>query len=510
VDAPTSEPEAAEPPAPRAGAPERLGWAEVAVAVAVFVGFCALVLARPPALLEPDDYAYRASIVALTEGNVTLTDAQYQQLRARLLAQDATTDVGAAGRGGPFGAGGIAQWLHLDDGRWISEKNPGYPYLAAPFDRVGLLRIAPLFFGALAALALFFGGRRWLGRWGGTWASALYLSSGAALVFAWRATMPSFTDASLVAVGAGSLLWAFLSDDRSTRRRTAVGLLGFVALEAAVAVRYTNVVFLVVAALVSLLAARRSGFGWSALAWWFGSIVALVGLLLGFDARYYGSALRTGYTSGEITFSLGSVGPNLVHMPVHLVRTMPLVLLAAVAVVWIAVRLVVRAGEARARRDAAVGASLAAGWLGLWALYAAYDWTVGQAAGGEGLSVHTIRFYVPALGTLALLGAWTLSRLRTWLAAAALVVLLALGVATFGMLADATPPPGGPGGRPGGGGFPGPPGGPGGVPGGPGGAPGAPGGPGGVGGPFPGGGPPPGFTPPGGFPGGPPPTGPPR
>ena len=40
------------------------------------------------------------------------------------------------------------------NGRWISEKDPGYPFLAAPFQELGVIRWAPLFFGALACLGL--------------------------------------------------------------------------------------------------------------------------------------------------------------------------------------------------------------------------------------------------------------------------------------------------------------------------------------------------------------------
>jgi hypothetical protein len=69
--------------------------------------------------------------------------------------------------------------------------------LAAPFEALGIIRWAPLFYGALACLGLFIGARRWLGHFGGLAAVGLYCSSGAALAFAWRDYMPTFTDASL-------------------------------------------------------------------------------------------------------------------------------------------------------------------------------------------------------------------------------------------------------------------------------------------------------------------------
>ena len=68
--------------------------------------------------------------------------------------------------GGP--AGQVPnQWVELPGARYISEKDAGYPFLAAPFETLGIIRWAPLFYGALACLGLFIGARRWLGRFGG-------------------------------------------------------------------------------------------------------------------------------------------------------------------------------------------------------------------------------------------------------------------------------------------------------------------------------------------------------
>ena len=314
------------------------GRVEVLVAVLAFSAMCVAVLVRSAQLLEPDDLAYRASIIALTHGHLlSLTNAEYQAL---------LTELSNAG------GQGIAQWVHTASGTWISEKNPGYPFLAAPFQMLGLLRAAPLFYGALGCLGLFVGARRWLGRWGGTWAVVLFCSSGAALAFGWRPTMPTFTDASLIAAGAGALLWAMLATERSVRRRTVVGLLAFVSLEAAVVVRYTNVVLLAVAVLAALLVFRRVALPRRTIAVWVGSVVVLFAGILGFDYLAYGSALTTGYSTGEITFSLSSVVPNLQHLPAPLVKSMPMVVLALGALGWMAARgvLSLRRGSDGARR----------------------------------------------------------------------------------------------------------------------------------------------------------------
>src|ERR1700760_1770503 len=421
----------------RPARPGRVGHLEVALALAAFAVLCVVALRVHPLLVEPDDSAYRASIVAVTLGHFfTLSPAQVQALVTRL-----GTSVGR-GPGGP-----IIQWVQLANGRWISEKDPGYPYLAGPFQALGLIRLAPLFFGALASLGLFAGGRRWLGRYGGTVAVALYCSSGAALLFAWRDYMPTFTDASLAAAGTGALLWAMLAGDAPDRRRTGWGLAGFVALEAATFVRYTDVVILACAVLVlaAALIWRWSVLPAGAGRWWLGSVALFGAGVAIFDALIYGGPLRSGYRPGEIQFSLSAVGPNLAYLPARLIEAMPMLLLGLLA------RVAIVAGWARqrddqgpqadlARRDLAVGLALGASWAGMWGLYAAYTWTA--RAGWSGPSLPLIRFYLPALGSIALLAAWPLLRGGRWLAGrvrwaavavpvAALAVLFGLGIWSF-------------------------------------------------------------------------------
>jgi len=475
----------------------RPGLAEVLVALACFAVLCGAALARPVKLLEPDDYAYRASIVALTEGNVRLTEGQYKDLALYLREQDA--------RAGLRASQGIAQWTQLAGGARISEKNPGYPVLAAPFAAAGVVRLAPLLYGGLGCLALFAGGRRWLGAWGGTFAVGLFCSSGAALSFAWRVWMPTFTGAALIAAGAGALLWAALAGEARSRWRVVAGLLGFLALEAAMLVRYTDAVALAVA-LVAVLAVWRFAPGSlprRALAWWLGSAVLAVALVLAWNALVYGGATATGYASGVVAFGLGAINGNLDRMPRLLVETMPACLLALASLVWMIGRSLwlrrtapegeVRPSRAAAHRDLAVAAALTAAWWGMWALYFTYYWTAmgggpggaggpmgaglpggmgplggvgGSGPAGAGNAVHLVRFFVPALAPIALLGAWALVRLPRWVGLAAVAAFFGLGLWSYADMtaADARGGimggmPGGPGGLPGGappgGGMPG-------------------------------------------------------
>ena len=425
--------------------PARWRRPEVLVAVLGFLGFCAIVLSHATALLEPDDYAYRASIVALSQGHVLLSNAQYQALAHYLSAH---------------GESGIAQWHHLASGRWISEKNPGYPFFAVLFYTAKVLRLAPLFYGALACVGLYLGAKAWLGRWGGTFAVWAYCFSGAALVFAWRATMPSFTDASLIAAGAGGLLWSALRRDASTRRRLLVGLASFLALEGAVFIRYTDVIELVVAVVAVIVFARSMRIPRTTLFVWLGSVVVFGAFVLGFNDWAYGHPTSTGYSAGEITFSLSALWPNLRLMPGQLARSLPVYLIAALAAVAIVANaLRTRRAEtperSSGRRDLAVGATLLAGWLSMWLLYFTYTWTAGMAGrgpgGGGGDTVHLIRFYLPALGLIALLAAWLFTRLHSTLSWSLLGALVVAALFSFYSMAGA----GAAGGRFPGGQFPG-------------------------------------------------------
>jgi hypothetical protein len=194
---------------------------------------------------------------------------------------------------------------------------------------------------------------------------------------------------------------------------------------------------------------------------------------LAFNDWAYGHATSTGYSAGEITFSLSAFWPNLRLMPGQLARALPLYVLAIVAVVaivanWLRSRRTSTLARSNGRRDIAVAAVLLAGWLGMWLLYFTYTWTADIASGGPGgvgggggggNTVHLIRFYVPALGLIALLAAWLFSRVSKVLSWGVIGALVVAALFSFYAMAGAGAaggfPGGGPGGFPGGGHFPG-------------------------------------------------------
>ena len=280
-------------------------------------------------------------------------------------------------------------------------------------------------------------------------AVSLFCFSGAALFFAWRDYMPTFTDASLIAAGTGALLWAVLAAEATARRRAWAGLAGFAALKAAVFVRYTDIVVLgcAVAAVAVAWRLRSARLPTAALAWWLGSVAVFGAGMAVFNDAVYGGPLKSGYQPGEVTFSFSALLPNLRYMPAHLVEAMPVLVPGLAGLGWITwrrVRLRRADGEiaAVARRDFAVGLALAASWFGVWGLYAAYTWTAHPGL----TTLQAVRFYVPAIGAMALLGAWLAVRVprrasTAAVASAALVTAtLGLGAWSFNEMRETTPP----------------------------------------------------------------------
>lgn len=439
-----------------------LRWAPLAVAIAFFVAFSAAVLSQPEKMIEPDPYAYRASIVALQDGNLTLTQEQYDALSTRLQQ----TELG----------GGIAQWRLRADGVWVSEKNPGYPFLVVGFDAAKAIRLAPIFYGALAAVGLWLAGSRWARRsstigssrwsaeWGGTFAVGAYFSCALAMVMAWRSTMPTFTDASLVACGLGLFVWAAITFERSKRFRTIVGALAFLSFGLAFFVRYTNIVVLGIAAVAAVWVClrRRWGLGWQTLVWWAIASLPPVVAALAYNASVFDGPFSTGYRSTDVQFSAGAIPDNLSIMPKRLLQAMPIWVLGLAAVaILVATQITIAISTRRDRATAAhesntsdgppspaaierwVGTVLVATWGALWLLYAAYEWTArmgggpggaGGPMGGSGMAqpvYSTVRFYLPALGAIALLVAWLFARLPAAIGLVVLVALFAFGVHEF-------------------------------------------------------------------------------
>jgi hypothetical protein len=208
--------------------------------------------------------------------------------------------------------------------------------------------------------------------------------------------------------------------------------------------RASNVLGCAVAAVLALRWLRAASLPPGALGWWLGSVALFGTGVAVFDDVVYGGALSSGYRPGEVTFSLTAVSANLRYAPGHLIQAMPMLVPGLAALAGITVRRVrLRRADSEpgraARADFAVGLALAASWLSVWGLYATYTWTARPGIGAW----QTARFYVPAIGAIALLGAWLVRRapgmadrprwvpLAALSSAAVVVTMLALGAWSF-------------------------------------------------------------------------------
>jgi hypothetical protein len=171
---------------------------------------------------------------------------------------------------------------------------------------------------------------------------------------------------------------------------------------------------------------------------WLASVAVFGATVAIFDDLVYGGPLTTGYGSGEIAFDLGAIVPNLRSVPAQLIEGMPMLVLGLVALAWIGMRAHATrrtSGPAAevARRDLWIGLALALSWFAVWGLYSAYTWTTDPT----NVTVQVVRFYVPAIGAISLLGAWLVTRIRgpAWLAgltaAAVITAMFGLGVSSF-------------------------------------------------------------------------------
>ncbi len=421
----------------------------VLIAIVSFVVLCNVALSQSPKMIEPDPYAYRASISALADGNVNLTTQQYMELSIKL----SKTALG----------GGIMQWHQLGDGQWISEKNPGYPYLAVIFQKFGGLRITPLIFGTLGCLGLWFGALRWIGRWGAAFSVSLYCSASASMVFAWRESMPTFTDTSLLACGTGLLMWSVLSVEKTLRLRMGIGALAFFSFGLATFVRYSNVTVLAIALAFAAISciSTRWGLPKRVFLVWVFVVLACVGMLLWFNDTFYGSVFSTGYQNryagGEFTFS--SIPTNVRAMPIRVIEAMPVFLVAIASVAYLiwdewkergtrtalnedvgltgsAAGIDNSGDESRANRviDRWMFVFLVASWVSTWGLYLMFAANAKLSLGASlfGVGNYTFsRMFVPALAPIVLLAAWLLIRIPLGIAFLTLLVLLFFGIGDF-------------------------------------------------------------------------------
>ena len=359
---------------------------------------CIVVLAAPAKLPEPDDWSYRAQLEALRMGHVTLDATQFSAVELAMRRQ----------------GGAANQWVRLPGGRYLSEKNPGYCFLAAPFFLLGLIRLAPLAFLALGCAALWLAGRRLSNELGACAAVLLFLASPAVLVMAARPYMPTAAELSLVAAGLGFYAYCALAKEEPMRRRAWLGALAFALAGTAVPVRFTSALGLVLLAAHACLFMRANAVPARVLLLWACAAALPLALLAVYNVVVFGAPLAHAYAYSHrmIAFTIAALADNLKLGPARewwAMPALPLAVIATGAYGWLR-----PAGTRFALLFAAVLASY-------WVAWAMYGWT---SMAYRAHVMVTIRPLLPAVGAVALLGGPLLSR-RWPLAALALVAVCA-------------------------------------------------------------------------------------
>jgi len=192
---------------------------------------------------SPIDYAYRASIVALTQEHLlTLTNVQYQELLQQLSS----------------GAEWVSRSGCIRPPALDQQKNPA-TRPCAPFQALGILRVAHCSTGHWRCGPLLWRPAGGSAAGAGTWA----VCCSAARERHWLRV--AGYDAHLHRrlpdrCRRRSVLWNSASPQRHSPPTRGRRLARVVAIEAAVLVRYTNVAILAVAVLAVLLVLRRASF----------------------------------------------------------------------------------------------------------------------------------------------------------------------------------------------------------------------------------------------------------
>ncbi len=303
------------------------------IAILGFVLAAAMVVVLPRAVVDPDSTAYRCAMDNLASGQIAVDSAEHWEQVARV----------AEGRGR------LLNFVQHREQRWILEKAPGFVFLAMPACLLGLPGLFN-FFLALACAAT-----TWLllSRLNDEWTAAigvLLLSyTPLSLIFWHRSFHAMFASHAVLAVGAGLYLdWSFA---RSRHRLSRLMELGFSALllSLSVTVRYSNapiVALLLLHYLVELRKSTREGSNVPlepALV--FLAAAAPLLLLATYHWHFFGSIFTTGYSLSRYPagFAFQYMGQsneagesipkqivlgNLQNLPLPLLATLPLLLLA--------------------------------------------------------------------------------------------------------------------------------------------------------------------------------------
>lgn len=422
------------------------GLAVVGLLVAIVLAF-----ALPYELREPDSWAYRYAVENFADGKLIIDDALHQQQVREAQEQ----------------GGWLAQYVQIDNDKWVLEKAPGYVFFVVPFEWLGIPRAANVVLAIGLAFVTYLVMRRLAGEAAACLASLLMFYTPVSLIMFHRSYMAMFGASAFLAMGGGLYIYYLLRQRDSPDKRKDWWILAIAGLLLgwSVVARYSNLVVVGVFAL-HFAATRlpmllhdgralvlRDGLALGA------GLAASLSVLLAYNTYLFGSPLDYSYNYSpfNINFAwdfIGETAPNgesiplqiiegnLRGMPVPLLLGFPVLVIALPALLYVLAR---KLGPTLGRLGASAVERIGGAWrelplsivlvllgwfVAVYGFYLFYEWTSkGLAESGHFIIVD--RFYLPGLFPLVVLAALLLARMPAKFTVAALVVYMTMGSLLF-------------------------------------------------------------------------------
>ena len=159
-----------------------------ALAVVGLLVAIVLAFAFPYEQREPDSWAYRYAIENFADGKLSIDDALHQQQVREAQEQ----------------GGWLAQYVQIDNDKWVLEKTPGDVFFVVPFEWLGIPRAANVVLAIGLAFVTYLVMRRLAGEAAACLASLLMLVTPVSLIMLHRSYMAMFGASAFLALGAGA------------------------------------------------------------------------------------------------------------------------------------------------------------------------------------------------------------------------------------------------------------------------------------------------------------------
>jgi hypothetical protein len=274
------------------------------------------------------------------------------------------------------------QWDKIAPNTWAIEKTPGYSFILAGFNKLGIAAYTNLILAAIFLPIFYILAKRHFGGRTAFFATILMAFSAAFLGMLVRPYMSDF--AGFVFVALSVLLYAESFKDARPTPLVLAGLFAGISL----CIRYTNgLLFLVIIAHLVISNRKSLKTIIKPLTWLAAGSAIPVLLLVAYNLLVFGKVFASGYSYtagvnfafqyvywGQIDTALAIISRNISNLPSYLLRGYPLLILLPFGILAYGVR---RSGNASKNKWKSLLILL---FCGFFLLYAQYEWSLG--AGG--------------------------------------------------------------------------------------------------------------------------------